>query len=423
MASGERPSSMDSAAEPLGSEPAVTEPAVADSRAPAPGRSIFPALAAGIGGGLAVLLATAALWFAGLIPNREDSVSPVAARVAAVELQMRALSAGQPASADAARKDSEELSARLTKLETSPPAADPQLTNRAAAAEAAAKSAADSMAVLGRRVEEIAAAAASAEARSRADAATAAAAATQPSAATAPAIEANKGEIDTLKNRLAAVESADKQQVEKKDVDTLTARIAALEQTIGALDQSAKALQAGQAGALARDRAVRLAIVASALNAAVNRGEPYTTELAAAKPLAPPNALAPLDPFAPTGLPPPAALARELSDLLPSLQQKAGTPAEGGILEKLQANASRLVKIRPVTEQPGDDSRAVLARIEFKAAQSDIAGVLAELNKLPPDQRAPAEPWMQKAQTRMAAVEASRRLAADAYAALAQLPQ
>jgi hypothetical protein len=412
---------MDSAAEPLGSEPAVTEPAVADSRAPAPGRSIFPALAAGIGGGSAVLLATAALWFAGLIPNREDSVSPVAARVAAVELQMRELSAGQPASADAARKDSEGLSARLTKLETSPPAADPQLTNRVAATEASAKSAADGMAVLGRRVEEIAAA--SAEARSRADAATAAAAATQPSAATAPAIEANKGEIDTLKNRLAAVESADKQQVEKKDVDTLTARIAALEQTIGALDQSAKALQAGQAGALARDRAVRLAIVASARNAAVNRGEPYTAELAAAKPLAPPNALAPLDPFAPTGLPPPAALARELSDLLPSLQQKAGTPAEGGILEKLQANASRLVKIRPVTEQPGDDSRAVLARIEFKAAQSDIAGALAELNKLPPDQRAPAEPWMQKAKTRIAVVEAGRRLAADAYAALAQLSQ
>jgi hypothetical protein len=368
-----------------------------------------------------VLLATVALWFAGLVPSREDSVSPVAARVAAVELQMRELSAGQPASADAARKDSEGLSARLTKLETSPPAADPQLTNRVAAAEAAAKTATDSMAVLGRRVEEIAAA--SAEARSRADAATAAAAATQPSAVTAPAIEANKGEIDTLKNRLAAVESADKQQVEKKDVDTLTARIAALEQTIGALDQNAKALQAGQASALVRDRAVRLAIVASALNAAVNRGEPYTAELAAAKPLAPPNALAPLDPFAPTGLPPPAALARELSDLLPSLQQKAGTPAEGGILEKLQANASRLVKIRPVTEQPGDDSRAVLARIEFKAAQSDIAGALAELNKLPPDQRAPAEPWMQKAQTRTAAVEASRRVAAGAYAALAQLSQ
>jgi hypothetical protein len=444
MASGERPTSMDSAAEPLRSEPAAAEPASAgaapaaesdapaaardyvlsDSRASTSGRSVIPALAAGIGGGLAVLLAAVAVWLAGLVPSREDSVSPVAARVAAVELQMRDLSAGQPASADAARKDSEGLSARLAKLEMSPPAADPQLTNRVAAAEAAAKSAADSMAVLGRRMEEIAAA--SAEARSRADAAVAAAnaAAAQPSAATAPAIEANKGEIDTLKNRLAAVENADKQQVEKKDLDALTARIAALEQTIAGLDQTAKALQAGQASALARDRAVRLAIVASALNAAVNRGEPYAAELAAAKPLAPPNALAPLEPFAQSGLPPPAALARELSDLLPSLQQKAGAPAaEGGILEKLQANASRLVKIRPVTEQPGDDARAVLARIEFKAAQSDIAGAVAELGKLPPDQRAAAESWMQKAQTRMAAVEASRRVAADAYAALAQLPR
>jgi hypothetical protein len=421
MASGERPNSIDSVAEPLRSAPATAEPGDIDSGTSAAGRSVIPALVSGICGGLVVLLTAIAVWLAGLVPNREDTVSPVAARVAAVELQMRDLAAGQPASADAARKDSEELSARVAKLETSPPATDPQLTNRVAAAEAVAKSAADSMAVLGGRVEEIAVI--SAEARSRADAAAASvqAVASAPAPASAPA---DKAEIDALKTRLAAVESADKQQVEKKDLDVLTARIAALEQAIGLLDQSAKALQAGQASDVARDRAVRLAIVASALNAAVNRGEPYGAELAAAKPLAPPNALAPLEPFALTGLPPAAVLARELSDLLPSLQQKAGTPgAEGGILDRLQANASRLVRIRPVTEQPGDDIRAVLARIEFKAAQSDIAGALVELGKLPPDLRAPAQPWMQKAQARIAALEASRRVAADAYAALAQLPQ
>jgi hypothetical protein len=197
-----------------------------------------------------------------------------------------------------------------------------------------------------------------------------------------------------------------------------------VQQTIGGIDQSAKALQAAQAGDVARDRAVRLAIVASGLNSAAMRGEPYAAELSAAKPLAPPNSLAPLEPFASSGLPPADALARELSDLVPKLQEKAGVgTSEGGILEKLQANASRLVRIRPATEQPGDDVRAVLSRLEIKAQQSDIPGALSELAKLPPNIRAPAEPWMQKAQARMAAADSSRRLAADAFAALAQLPQ
>jgi hypothetical protein len=420
MAGGERPNSRDSATEPPRSAPVPAE--LPESRVGARRSSVIPALAAGIGGGLTVLLAaTAALWLAGLIPNREDNVSPVAAQVAALELQLRDLAAGQPAAADAARKNAEQLSARLAKLEAAPAAVDPQLAGRIAAAEVAARSAAENMAALGRRLDEIAAAAAEARSRADAAAANAQAAASAPTPASAPA---DKAEIEALKARLAGVESTDQQQVQKKELDALATRIAGLEQAIGGLDQSAKALQAGQASDLARDRAMRLAIVASALNAAVNRGEPYAAELNAAKPLAPLNALAPLEPFAPTGLPAVAVLARELSDLLPSLQQKMGAPgAEGGILEKLQANASRLVRIRPVAEQPGDDSRAVLARIEFKAAQSDIAGALAELGKLPPDLRAPAEPWIQKAQVRTAAVESSRRVAADAYAALAQLPQ
>ena len=419
---------LDSSASPVFSEsvsaPDRAEPLPPEfqpetARRPRPGMA---ALGGGILGGLLVAAAGAGLWLAGLIPQREDTVSPVAARVAALELQLRDLSAGQPASAEGTRRNAEELAARIAKLEGSAPAADPQLATRVAAAEAAAKSSSDSVAALGRRVEQ--AAAAAAEARNRADAAATAAATVQPNAAAPSGVETNKSEIEAVKARLAAVESADKQQVDKSAIDALAARIEAVQQTIGGIDQSAKALQAAQAGDVARDRAVRLAIVASGLNSAAMRGEPYAAELSAAKPLAPPNSLAPLEPFASSGLPPADALARELSDLVPKLQEKAGVgTSEGGILEKLQANASRLVRIRPATEQPGDDVRAVLSRLEIKAQQSDIPGALSELAKLPPNIRAPAEPWMQKAQARMAAADSSRRLAADAFAALAQLPQ
>ena len=66
----------------------------------------------------------------------------------------------------------------------------------------------------------------------------------------------------------------------------------------------------------------------------------------------------------------------------------------------------------------GSDPAAVVARIEVKAREADIAGALAELAALPPALRAPAQAWIGKAQARTAALAASRRLAADALAGL-----
>ena len=161
-------------------------------------------------------------------------------------------------------------------------------------------------------------------------------------------------------------------------------------------------------------------MVAAALKGAVERGDPFAAELAAANALAPDaKALAPLDAFAAAGVPAAAALARELAALSPALTQAAGAPArEGGFLDKLQASAEKLVRVRPAEEIAGADPAAVVSRAEAKAARADLAGALAELGELPAAARAPAEPWIKKAQARAAALEASRRLAADALAAL-----
>jgi hypothetical protein len=107
--------------------------------------------------------------------------------------------------------------------------------------------------------------------------------------------------------------------------------------------------------------------------------------------------------------------------LLPALRQAIGATArDGNFLERLQANAEKIVRIRPIDDVAGDDPAAALARIEARAAQSDSAGALAELAKLPASLRAPAQAWIAKAEARHAAVEASRRFAAAALAALGQ---
>ena len=169
-----------------------------------------------------------------------------------------------------------------------------------------------------------------------------------------------------------------------------------------------------------RDESGRLAVAAAMLNAAVERGQPFSPELAAVKPLAGDRTtLAPIEPFAATGVPTAAALAREFSALVPSLLAAAGPPiGAGSLLEKLQANAEKLVRIRPLEEAQGSDAAAVVSRVEIKVARGDLSGALVELESLPPAARASADAWIKKVQRRFAAVESSRRLATDALAGL-----
>ena len=119
-------------------------------------------------------------------------------------------------------------------------------------------------------------------------------------------------------------------------------------------------------------------------------------------------------------MPTSAALARQFSELAPALRQAAEPPPREGVLGRLQLNAEKLVRIRRVDEAPGTDADAIVARGEAKAARGDLAGAASEVGELPPNARAPAEAWIKSVQARTAAIDASRRLAADALAGLSK---
>jgi hypothetical protein len=366
------------------------EPPGALSEPQAPGGFAWSLLAGAVGGGIVLFIFTL-VWLAGGFSPRDDRSNALAAlnalngRVAAVESRLGEISKA-PASATIDQKTIADISSRLAKLEAAPavsaaPANEPGLAKRLAAVEDAAKAFQGQVADLNRRIDDNAAAVR--EARGRADAAISAADA-------APAAE-------------------------HSDVEALTTRIAALERATKAFtDDLAKR------PAAVSDRPLRLAVAAQALQAAVERGDPFAAELAAVKPLAAnPQALIPLEPFAASGVPTVAALTRQLTELVPAMRRlTAAPPPQGGFLDRLQANAERLVRIRPIDETPGDDPAAIISRIEAKAVRSDVAGALAELAKLPAPLRAPAEEWITKAKAREAAVDASRRVAADALATL-----
>jgi len=334
--------------------------------------------------GIGVVLAV--LGVASFLLSRDNGVSELDARLAGVELELRDLaSRAPPPAADPQALDA--VAGRVAKLEAAgatPPqgAGDPALAARIAALETELKALTETVGVLGRRNDE--ALSAAREARVRAD--------------------AGAAEISELTQKPPAA-------VDRGDFEALANRV-------GAVERSEKAAEKAAASA---DRALRLALAATALNAAVERGDAFAAELAAAKALgADPKLTAALEPFARSGVPTAAALARQFSELAPSLRQAAEPPPREGVLGRLQLNAEKLVRIRRVDEAAGTDADAILARSEAKAARGDLAGAASEVGELPPNARAPAEAWVKSVQARAAAIDASRRLAADALAGLSK---
>jgi len=354
-------------------------------RAAAAGRLSWPLLGAGVVGAAATLCV---LWALGAFNARDDLAVTLAARLAILELQVRDL-AGRPQPAGLDQRALTELAARLgaaeqavgrlagveaglSKLETTVAAPRPAVTDQALVARIAAlETALRPLADLGPRVDALAAA--------------------QKNAPTA-APAANQGELAALTARVAALEQAGKIIAQRVD------------RPAGGADQPG-----------------RIAFVAVALRAAAERGDPFAQELSAAKTLAPDAAmLAPLEPYAATGVPRPVTLARELSQIATPMLNAMGPSRESGIIDRLQQNAERLVRIRPISEGAGDEPATIVARAELKATHGDIAGALSELARLPEAVRAPAQGWIRKAEMQVAALAAARRFAETAVNALAK---
>jgi hypothetical protein len=340
-------------------------------------RRIAPYVFAGLIGAVGAAAVIVALWLAGFVPPGGGAVVQNAAG---------------PSAAPAPRStEISDMEARLNKLQEAvqaKPAPDAGLAARLSDAEKQTKAVSDQVAALTQRVDEIAAATHDVTA-----AAKAAAAAAQEAKTAAQNNKGQSGDLDQITQRVTALEDA---------VKTLTA-------------------DAARAQSSADDRAARAAVAGAALAAAVERGAPFRAELASVTALgADENATAALTPFADKGLPSAAVLGRELIQLLPALRQaSADAPKDGSLLARFEVNAQKLVRItRTDSAATGNEPSAIIARIDADAREGDVAGALADIPRLPPQTRALADDWTKKAEARETAVAASRRIAADAVAAL-----
>jgi hypothetical protein len=373
----------------------TAEHATDGSNAPGPaptGRRFASHFASALIGAVVMAAATAALWFTGVIPSRETT--PLGTAASDTSAPAPPPNPAPPAAVQRSPM-APDMTARLDKIERAIEAqrGDPALGSRIAEVAAQTKALADNLAALTRRVDETAA--------------------TGQSAAKQADIALNTAEAAK-----SASEAASKVQVRHEDVDALASRIMALESAVKGL----AAVTAPLTSSGANDRAARLTIAAEALRAAVERGAPYQNELSALKALGvDAKKTEALEPFAGSGVPTAAALARELEALVPALQD-AAEPRSGNtsFVERLKNSAQRLVRITPLSAPPGNDPQAVVDRIRLDAAHADIGAALADINALPDPAKPLAAAWNKKAAAREAALAASRQIAAEALAALAQ---
>lgn len=262
--------------------------------------------------------------------------------------------------------------------------------------------------------------------------------------AAAARIEQVEKSIAALRNDLAAVRSqADKlassvNEIKAQprdgtappapavDLSEINERIARIERAAQAQTGEIAAIKAAEAKAAeakpADDAGLRRVVAAALLDLAVRQGEPFTSQLAAAKPLAAnADALKPLEPFAASGIPGAPALCRELAAIAPKLAPAAEAETTGsgsGIVDRLQAEAAKLVRIQRA-DATGTDRASVVARLTAAAQRNDLREARKELLALPPAERAAAQPWLDKVDARDAALAASRKFAGDAMTALA----
>jgi hypothetical protein len=188
-------------------------------------------------------------------------------------------------------------------------------------------------------------------------------------------------------------------------------RIGKLEQSLGDLTKRVAA-QAGQPK-------VAMAIAASALKSAVDRGTPFSSELDTYAAIAPKSPeIDALRQYAASGVPTREAIVAGIgpaADAMVAAAQPASN--DKGIWDNLVDSARSLVKIRPVGEVPGKGVGATVARMEVDIKAGDFAKALKEYGTLPDNVKAAAATYVDKLKTRLQAEDLVQKALASALKA------
>ena len=146
-------------------------------------------------------------------------------------------------------------------------------------------------------------------------------------------------------------------------------------------------------------------IAASALKAAIDRGQPFANELETFAALAPDAPeIAELRALADSGVPTRAQIAAE-SDAAANAMIAASRPVdpEAGIIDRLWLSAMGLIQVRPIGMVEGEGVPENVARLDAAVTAGDYGRAIEEFETLPDDAKAAGEDFIARVRARHAA--------------------
>lgn len=435
---------------------AKAERAVADSKTiadragqgPAPRRSALPLLAASIitGAAIAVGGAFGLRYFDGtrsFANDMDQSISALSARIDSV-----AQKAARTAAADDWRPALTTLASRVGSVET-------ELSNdsRATGSEladlqksmAAQPAAADWRPALDALASRVAAVENNSRATSSEMADLQKSIAAQPAAEWRPALNAlasriaavetearnvakeTSSELADLQKSIAAQPAPQVQpQSEAPDLGPLANKVAMIEEKLASLEAKLPAAAAQmraqqgseKAAPAANAQAQAIAIVAESLVDKVERGAPFSSELAELEGLGvSQSATAPLRAFANSGVASAGKLADQFAGVSSAILSSEPPKENEKFLDELARGASSMVHVYRDGEV-GKDLNGLVNKIRTELTHNDVEGAFASWSALPGGAKTKSQAWAEAAKARIDALNAARSIANDAVASL-----
>jgi len=227
-------------------------------------------------------------------------------------------------------------------------------------------------------------------------------------------LRATQGAGDRLKGEL---ERGLKGTASTEDLTPLTQRLAVL-------DKDLNELRMTEADRTANTSRVVLSLELSNLKRAIERGDSFAAELAAAKKVAGEQLnLAAFDRYAKDGLPPLSELTKSFRRVANAMLDAEAEPANAPLLERLWAGARSIVRVRKSGQTAEDGSlEAIIARMEMALKENRLGDLLAQGRKLPPKAALAAEDWLRRVEMRYSVEQALANTEAALKRSLAVAP-
>ncbi|WP_088346623.1 MULTISPECIES: mitofilin family membrane protein [Rhodomicrobium] len=195
-------------------------------------------------------------------------------------------------------------------------------------------------------------------------------------------------------------------------LDPLNARIAELEARLGSVVKAQSEVQTN-------GKATALAVALYNLRRAADEGRPFAAELQSVADMTPvPLDLSTLESRRDEGV-------RSLEQLQSAFNASANAaidaenqPADDSFASSLWSKAKSFIRVRRKGDVPGDDTRAILARIEHRLATGDLPSAIEESGRLQGPAATAMVRWLGELKAKQATDEALARVEARLLTAL-----